>query len=237
MGYCTTTDIDRILASALTSATNPTTQSRRSLLQIGKVRDKNNISDDIVNQYISWSGQEIDATLSELYKTPFCELADFESQLYSDITEYNSYIVLERDCPLIDGDVIILKYGTIEEKHIIDDVIGDGVFSTVDPIQFAFPDGSRLIRIKFPDPISWICTRLAAANIYDKYFAAQASPDMTDYGKTLRLQGRQKLNDVLNGRAILHGVHRIGRRLYDPTIVDQYDLPRGNEGVKDIDSL
>ncbi len=239
MGYCSRTEIDSILAQSLTSSTNPQTQARRSLLQIGNVRDKNVIPDYIVDQYILWSGSEIDATLNELYKMPICELADFETELFADITEYNSYIVIEKPCPLAAGDAIILIYGEYEERHTIEAIVAENVFSTVDPIMFAFPDGSRLIRVKFPDPLPWVCARLSAANIYDKYYAAQVSPNVSDYGKSLRDQARQKLNDVLNGRAILHGAHRIGRRFFDPTLVDQYSLPDGPSkgSPKDIDKL
>ena len=239
MGYCYREQVDAILAQSLTSATNPQSQARRNLLLIGNVRDKNVIPDNIVDQYILWSGNEIDATLNELYRMPVCELADFETETWADITEYNSYIVIEKPCPLSPGDNIILIYGDHEERHIIDAIVAENVFSTVDPIMFSFPDGSRLIRVKYPDPLPWVCARLSAANIYDKYYSSQVSPDVSNYGKSLREQARQKLNDILNGRAILHGVHRIGRRLYDATIVDQYSLPDGPSkgSPKDIDKL
>jgi hypothetical protein len=228
MGYCTITEIDRVLAQSLTSATNPDSQARRNLLQIGSVRDKNTIPDSIVEQYIQWAGQEIDSHLSEVYKVPLCELADFEGILQSDIGEYNDYIVLERNCPLTSGDEILITDGEEEERHEIDDSVGDGIFSTVETIIYPFEAGSRVLRIKYPDPIPFVCSRLAAANIYDKYFSSQVSPAISDYGKYLRAQSRQKINDIMNGRTILHGIHRIGRRLFDPTITDQYGLPQGD---------
>lgn len=237
MGYCTIAEVDKILANALTSATNPQSSGRRNNLQIGAVRDKNNISNDIVNQYIQWSGHEIDSHLSELYKTPLCELADFESTLFADLTEYNSYIILEQNCPLAAGDIFIITDGVFEERHEIDEALGDGIFSTVDAISYPFEQGTRILRVKFPDPIPFICSKLAAANIYDKYFAAQVSPNITDYGKLLREQARQKLNDIRNGGTVLHGVKRIGRRFYDPTLRDQYELPRGGDPDRELDQL
>lgn len=236
MGYCTVTDIDGVLAQALTSATDPQNNSRRDLLQIGRVRDKNVVSDSVVRDYIRWAGHEIDATLSQQYATPICQIADFESTLFSDVSEYNSYIVLEKDCPLATGDVVLLISSDIEEIHTVDEMLGEGLFSTLEPIQYEFPSGSRIIRIKYPDPLPWICARLAAANIYEKYFAAQVGPQSSEYGTLLRNLGRQKLNDVLNGRAILHGVHRIGSRFYDPTLTSQYGLHEG-DSQRDIDRL
>jgi hypothetical protein len=241
MAYCTTADVDAVLAQALTSATYPTSQAKRNLLQIGNVRDKNNIPDSIVNQYIKWGDEEINAELSELYNTPFCETADFETTLVSDVSEYMPYIepylILEKNCALEIGDIILITDGTEEERVQIEDEIGDGIYSVYPPITYPFQSGTRVIRLKFPDPIPWVSVRLAAANVYDKYFAAQVSPNISDYGKLLRNQARQKINDILNGRTILHGVHRIGRRLYDSTITSQYGLPHGSEPNKDIDQL
>ena len=237
MGYCTIAEVDRILANALTSATNPQTSGRRNNLTIGAERDKNNVTDIIVNQYIQWAGQEIDAHISELYKTPVCELADFEGALYADLTEYNSYIVLEHNCPLAVGDTIVITDGYTSERHTIDDVLGDGIFSTTESIVYPFEQGTRVLRVKYPDPLPFICVRFAAANIYDKYFAAEVSPNVTDYGTLLREQARQKLNDIRTGGTILHGVKRIGRRFYDPTLVDQYGLPRAQDDNGKLDQL
>lgn len=236
MGYCTVAQVDDALAKALTSATDSSSQQRRSLLQIGRVRDTNVVPDDIVEQFIAWAGQEIDAALSGLYSVPLCEQADFETTVYSDISEYNSYIVTENACPLTSGDIVVLSNGGIEDRFTIEEVIDTTIFSTVEMIPDTYVSGTRIIRVKYPDPIPFICSRSAAANVYEKYLAAQVGKQTSDYGKFLRSQSRQKLNDILNGRTILHGVHRIGRRLYDPTISDQYGLKEGSAD-KNTDDL
>jgi hypothetical protein len=236
--YCTITDLDHQLAQALTSATNASSQARRNLNQIGRVRDKNQIPDEIAEDFIRSAGNEIDSTLSGLYKVPFGEIADFEGKLFADITEYNFYIVLEKTSPLAKGDTVnlVTRDGTATERHVINEVIGNSVFSTIDPILFPFTVGSRILRVKYPDPIPWIAVRLACGNLFDKYFSAQVEPNISEYGKSLREQARSKLNDVLNGRAILDA-KRTGRRLYDPNIDDQYGLPMGNDGSRDLDKL
>ena len=109
MGYSTVADVEKIIAQSLTSATSPTTTVPRSLLEVGKVFDKNTVPTDTVEWYISRGDEEINASLSELYVVPLCELADFEDKLFSDIGEYNNFIVLTRRCPLNPGDIIILK--------------------------------------------------------------------------------------------------------------------------------
>jgi len=231
MGYCTETDITRTIAQALTSATANTSDALSTyadLLNIGNTLDKNLVTTDNVNYYIQLGDSEIDATLSQLYKTPFCEKVDFETELYSDLDpSNNNYIVLERFCPLAVGDIVLITDGTHDERHEISEVIRGDTFETVSDIQYSFQSGSRILRVSYPPPLRFVSARLASANIYDKYFSSESSPNTSDFGTTLRDLGNGRLNDILNGSIILHGHMRIGRRFYNPNLVDQYKLPDG----------
>jgi hypothetical protein len=240
MGYCSRTDIEKIIAQALTSATSATPaglNSTASLLNIGNTLDNNLITDSTVDSYIQLGDSEIDANLSELYKTPFVEKVDLDTVLYSAVNEYNDYIVLEEVYPLTQGDVVILIDGSIKETHTINEIISNTVFGTEYDIEYDFPAGSRVIRVSYPDPIRWVSARLSAANIYDKYFASESSPNTSEFGNSLREMARADLNNITNGTTILHGQQRIGRRFYNPNLVDQYGLPRGgaiDKGLKQI---
>ena len=211
------------------------------LINIGNSLDTNLIKNDIVDQYIVWADEEINSTLSQLYSTPFCEKADFETCLLANIDDYNDLLTTAKACPFSVGDEVVLTDGTNEERHIIDSIVDDidnNIFETLEPIGFAFDaDSTRVIRVKFPEPITLISSMLAASRIYDKYFASQSDPNVSEYGKYLRRQARVTLNNILNGRNILHGAQRIGRRFYNPNLSEQYDLPKGSEGGKDIDSF
>ena len=164
--------------------------------------------------------------LSELYKTPFYEKADVETTIYSAVDEYNEYIVVSDRFPLNAGDIVLLIDGTHEERHEIDEFITVSTFSTVDPIQYFFPEGSRVIRISYPPPVRFISARLAAAAIYDKYFTAESSANVSKFGDSMRALAHDRINDILNGRVILHGQQRIGRRFYNPNLIDQYGTPK-----------
>lgn len=230
MGYCSENDITKTIAQALTSATANTSDALGTygnLLNVGNTLDKNLVTSDNVDYYIQLADSEIDAALSMLYKTPFCEKCDFETTLYSSLDEYNSYLVLERYCPLAAGDIIILTDGTHEERHQIDEVIDGKTFSTVSTIQYFFEEDTRILRVTYPPPVRFISARLASANIYDKYFSAESSPNTSSFGNQLRELAQGRLNDVLNGSIIMHGQMRIGRRFYNPNLVDQYALPSG----------
>jgi len=240
MGYCTENDITKTIAQALTTATANTTDelgTYGNLLNIGNTLDKNLVTTDNVNYYIQLADSEIDASLSQLYKTPFCEKCDFETSLYSNIDEYNPYIVLETYCPLAAGDIIMLTDGTHEERHEIDVVIDGKTFSTVSEIQYLFQEETRILRVTYPPPLRFVSARIASANIYDKYFSAESSPNTSKFGDTLRDMAFARLNDVLNGSTVLHGAMRIGRRFYNPNLVDQYALPSGgtiDKGQKQV---
>jgi len=230
MGYCTENDITKTIAQALTTATAQTTDALGTygnLLNVGNTLDNNLVNSDNVDYYIQLADSEIDAALSQLYKTPFCEKCDFETILYSSLDEYNSYLVLERYCPLAAGDIIILTDGVHEERHQIDAVIDGKTFTTVSAIQYFFEEDTRILRVTYPPPVRFISARLASANIYDKYFSSESSPNSSQFGNMLRELAQGRLNDVLNGSIILHGHMRIGRRFYNPTLVDQYNLPSG----------
>lgn len=240
MGYCTENDITKTVAQALTTATAQTTDNLgtlSNLLNVGNTLDKNLVTTSNVNYYIQLADSEIDAVLSQLYRTPFCEKCDFETILYSSLDEYNPYIVLESYCPLAAGDIIILTDGTHEERHEIDAVINGTTFSTVSEIQYFFLEDTRILRVTYPPPVRFISARLASANIYDKYFSAESSPNTSNFGNQLRELASSRLNDVLNGTIILHGQMRVGRRFYNPNLVDQYALPSGGiieKGQKQI---
>ena len=231
MGYSTETDITRTIAQSLTSATAQTADSLNTfsnLLNVGNTLDKNLVTTDNVSYYIQLADSEIDGVLSQLYSTPFCETVDFETEMFSDLDpSNNNYIVLEKYCPLADGDIVLLTDGTNEERHEISEVIGGDTFETVTDIQYSFAAGTRILRVSYPPPIRFISARIASANIYDKYFSSESSPNTSSFGETIRGMAYDRMNDILSGTIILHGQHRIGRRFYNPNLVDQYSLPTG----------
>ena len=228
--YCSITQVDSILAQALTTST-PNSDGKVSLWAIGNYRNRNQVSDAIVNQYIRWAQDEIDSNLSEMYRVPFHKVAHGEWGLEQDIDEYNPTNVVVSDATsLVPGDeiqIISTAFNPpIKETHIVATIIDDDEFTTVEPIFTNFPSGSetRVIFIGFPPAITFITARRAAANIYDKYFAAQASPDVSDYGNNLRNLAADQMSDILNGATILWGEDRLDNRFANATLYDRFHL-------------
>jgi len=243
MGYCSRQEVLNIMNQALTTATNnvedPTDDSVVPLYEISDSIRPNAISTSLVDQYILWADEEIDAALSQMYSVPFCEKTDLQLTLLRDIDEYSSDIDLDKGRNLNTGDVLVFVDTTQQERHIVDAVINNNTIELSDFLLGLYTvEDTRVLRVKYPAAISLISCRLAAANIFDKYFTAEVSPNVSDYGKHLRKMARRDLNNVLHGRTVLHGQKRIGHRFINSNIRDRYRLPSvENDSSRNLDEL
>jgi len=244
VGYCSTNDVDKILAQALTSAT-PDTTDKIPLTDIGGIRDYNRVPDEVVEDYISFSGNQIDGILTEMYYVPLRICSNGQWTLDSDIDEYNQIIILTEIHSLVPGDMIrIIDDDTgSQERHEVATIIDDYSFTTVDAILIFFmaSDDVRIVREQYPPPINQICARYAASFIYDKYFAAQNDPNVSEYGNKMRAVAKNQLNDILNGKTILKCQRRRGDIFGNPWIESSYAVkePVGgfNKSERDMSEI
>jgi hypothetical protein len=230
MGYSTIPLIEQIIAQSLTYSTPASIGTPVDLMKIGNVLDVNLVPSQTVEQFIQFADSEIDAQLSEMYVTPLQEFANFETTLYSDIDDYNDYIITTNRAPFYPGDNIILTDGENTERYVIESIVDDvtrNIFMTTTPILVAFKAIiTRIIRVAYPNPIPLISARRAGANIYERYFASQSSPNESEYGKMMRKLAKNDIDNILNGRTILHAQKRIGNRFYNSNLDGRYSLPK-----------
>lgn len=238
MPYATAQNVYDIIAQAMTSATaNVVNGQPVPLWTFGKTKNNNSVPDSVVEQYLGWATEQIDATLSEMYVTPLMEKSDLELTLLSDIDAYNGYVQVDRGSALNVGDSIVLIDSLTEERHVVASIIDARTILTADPIVgIYFAETARIMRVKYPSTITLICSRLAAAHLYDKYFSSQVNPNTSEYGALLRKWALSDLNSILNGIIILHGQRRIGNRFFSSTLRDRYGLPviEGNAGDREM---
>lgn len=228
MGYATRELCKRVFAQSLTSATDPTSLTKGQLINFGNQPKTNLITDEILDQHISLADEFINSVLSSMYKTPLREISDLEFSLVVDIDPYNTDIVIMNPNAnvFVPGDAIVLTNGLLEERRVIVDIVNGSTLVVDDPFVIDFTAAeSRLIRVKFPDPIPGACARLCVASLFDRYFSALSSTEKNEYGKGLRSQARAMLNNILNGRTLLHGQTRISSRFANPTLSGRYALP------------
>lgn len=244
MGYSTVAENDALLAQALTSAQPYATYDTKTrLISVGDSRDLNRIPTEIVEYYISLADSQIDGILSHLYTTPIIKCAHGEWALRYDLSEYNQIVEISTSVNLVPGDEIVLWDGTDEgETHIVSEVLDQYSFLLLDqPTRSFSADNTRVIRLSFPPPLNQISARFSCSFIYDKYFSAQSSPNVSDYGTELRKVAMQQLNDILNGKVILREpcTRRIGDRFGNAYLLDTYHtIDRGfNSSERNMSKL
>lgn len=250
MGYSTLIEVDLVLAQALTSATPvASTTSRVKLIEIGNQRDLNRVPDATVEYYINLADSQIDGVLSQQYFTPFDKCAHGEWLLDEDLnpdavastevagtdvdtagsvvtTTSTNTVEVSTSVNLLPGDEILLHNNLTGDQEIliVATIVDQYSFTTTTDIEGTFPADSeiRVIRLRFPPPLNQISARYAASFIYDKFFAAQAQPNTSDYGKEMRSVAMGQLNDVLNGKIIMKCARRRGDMFGNPFLDDTY---------------
>ena len=229
MGYASVIECDLILPQAVTSARPDQSGDKINLINIPGANPSNpvgvnRIPDEVVEFYISLADSRIDGSISQLYKTPLVKCAHGEWELDSAINEYNQIIELNPTHNLNPGDELIIRDEDtgVEEEHVVAMVIDQNSVTTLDPLTIPFDAGARVFRIAYPYPVNEISARFAAAFIYDKYFAAQNDPNVSEYGQEMRKIAMGRLNDILNGKIILYCQQRIGDRFGNPWLDSSY---------------
>lgn len=224
MGYAHIVEVDAILGQALTSS-RPETTGLVKFINISSARDHNRIPDEIVNYYISLADAEIDGILTQQYVTPLKKSVNGQWELDSPIDEYNEAIILNDATNLVSGDEVVFRNedNGYEESHIVDEVTNQKTFTIESGFTELFEVGTtRVFRLQFPPPVNQISARLAAAAIYDKYFATQNTPNVSEFGKEMRKMANGQINDILNGKIILKGQRRIGDRFGNAYLDSSY---------------
>lgn len=229
MAYTTFSSVENMLAQSMTSATTSTVAVGGivpgKLTDIGRKMNTGTIPPEIVAYFIQQADDMINAALSQQYVVPLQEKCDLEMELVSSVDEYNASIQLTRAGALSSGDVLVFTDGTNTERTVVNEVIDVQTVSLVDSLTNLYDSANtRVLRVKFPDPIPLIATKIAAAHVYKKFFSAQADPNKTEYGELLLQEANDELNNIREGRTILHGIKRIGWRFANPELVARYNL-------------
>lgn len=229
MGYSNIVEVELVLAQSLSSG-RPNGSGQKFNIINSTSTDQlalNRIPDEVLEFHINLADAEINGALTQMYKIPLKKCVQGQWTLDADINEYNQIVEVSDAYNLVPGQEIIIRNDDTgdEEQHIINQVIDQYSFTVVDNIVTEFSGSEvRVMRIDHPPPINLISARLAAASIYDKYFSAQNDPNISEYGKELRLLASGQINDILNGRTTLECQERIGDIFASPYIDSRYSL-------------
>jgi len=158
-----------------------------------------------------------------------------------DVDPYNTDVVIMSPNAnvFVPGDVIVLTNGFANERRTVTDVANGTTLTVNEPflVDYAAAE-SRLLRVKFPDPVPGASARFCVASLFDRYFSSMSGTEKNEYGKGLRNQARVMLMNILNGRTVLHGQTRISSRFANPTLLGRYSLPSSDQdSTRDIPEM
>ena len=216
MGYSSIQEVQRILANALTRGTP---DGEVDIINIGdQVRDT--VNSQTIVQYIRWADEQIDSSLSVIYPVPLKKVVRGEFEILADIDIGDDIITIEDASRFNEYDIVTITDRIISEKKQINSILSDTSIKFNNSFLKSFSSGSFVLRTDYPDPIPLISARYAAASLYDKFFASQAESNTSEYGKELRALAENDFNNILNGRVRLIGQRLLGRRFFNPELLD-----------------
>ena len=227
MGYCTKTELIQALANALSQGTVNAPGVPFDITSVGKMI-ASTVTDDQVFQYIKWSDENIDASLSSIYQVPLSRVNFGSFPLGNDITAGDTSVILMDATRFTEGDVVLIRDSAtgLYQQVTIQSIPNDNTLVLTTPVTSSYPAlTTKIERIRYPDPIPKMSARLAAAYLYDKHFAAQVEGNESDYGKYLRRLVYSDMNNILAGtiRLMLPDAGMLtGRRYYNPALDDVF---------------
>ena len=225
MAYGNKTLVKRMLAQALTSATPDTLDQLGDLMNIGNDLESNNVTDDVINTFLSDADADVNSTLNMLYGVPLKKKADVELALVSDIAFLPVTTISVTDPRILTpGDCLIITDGFYRDEVEVVCISGNTLTISPGPTHQYSVATTRVVRLKYPDPIPYVASRIAAANIYDKFFAAQSDKNESNYGKFFRNLARIKMQNILSGVSVLYGQHRKGNLSVNPNLKKNYGI-------------
>jgi len=133
-------------------------------------------------------------------------------------------IVVHDTGPFAKGQLIRLQSDCEYEETVIKDINNLDYF-IVNSLDSSYDADSLVSILEYPDPIPFITARLAASYVYDRLFAAEQSPDVSNYGNEQRKRAMLGMDSILSGTVILMGQEHVTKRFARMSIFDSYKTP------------
>lgn len=223
MGYSNEIEVQLELASVLTSG-NPVPGSPiKPMIAVGKsLTDTVPITE--IQAYIRTADQIIDASVSSIYQIPLSRVNAGSFDLLVSALVGDGQLIIKDSTIFTQGDLVVIRSAGGSQELTVTGFPNDNTLSISPPLSSNYAAGLSIIsRLRYPDPIPKISARIAAANLYDKHFAAQVEPDQSDFGIKLRQLAYDDLNEILAGSEKLlvpEAGQYVGRRYQNMALLD-----------------
>jgi hypothetical protein len=235
MGYSSIAEVNNVIANALTGGKiDGGTVIPFEIINIGDL-PTDTVSEDIILQHIRWADQTLDGHLSSMYHIPIKRVIIGEYEILVDIATGDTSISIEDSTRFDNGDAIVITDGDSSEKRFIDTIPNETTLELTSAVVNSYLTANgRIQRLRYPDPIPRMSAMYAAANIYDKFFAADQEPNVSDYGTRLRTLFKNDLNGILNGRIRLRGQRQRSRRFFNSALLDTPSVASENKDADEV---
>jgi len=166
---------------------------------------------------IELATEHIDSRLAPIYQVPLHRIVVAESAPISNIAKGATKIYVPDSGSYNVGQLVRLSLdnGTTELvtiKNIPDENIQEIELEKATVNAYPLSGGAWVQLIEYPDPIPSVCVKTAVSFAIDRQYVAEQSPDISNYGKTLRTQVSNDMDSILAGVSRLNGQVHTGRR-------------------------
>jgi hypothetical protein len=221
--YCTVQDMVALLPEPITVGdTNIGTPSP------GRPNPSNRskLTPDQATRYIRFAGEEVDSRLRPYYVCPLRRVKTYETEiLQTALTGSNVEIKVNDTGAFSKGQMVRLQSRSEMEVDEVSEVKNRTTL-VISQVTYTYSvDDGKISVLEFPDPIPLITARLAVSYCFDQLFAAEQSPNVSEYGKEQRRLAINSLDGVLSGAILLFGQDHTGKRFVRGSLFDAYQNP------------
>lgn len=199
---------------------------------------RDTISTEVANKYLQYAAQFVDSKLSGIYLTPLERVEAARSTIVSNMLPSSTDVMVDDITKFRVGACVRLSDTNGEEISRIRDIPenfdeGDGPkcnvrhLTLVSPTVNAYDSGSKatIQMLMFPDPISIMTARFAVSFMFDRLYTTDGSPDISNYGKSLRNLAREDMDAIISGQSRLKGQQWVGKRFVRQSLFDGFKPP------------
>jgi hypothetical protein len=176
-------------------------------------------------EFIKLAQQEVDARLRPMYVCPLRRIKIHETGLKNNILSGKDIKIVVHDTgAFAKGQLVRVQSDCAYEEATIKEII-DLDRLIVNRLSDSYDADSLISILEYPDPIPLITARLAASYAYDRLFAAEQSPDISNYGNEMRKRAMFSIDSILTGTVILMGQEHVTKRFARMSLFDSFKTP------------
>ena len=177
-------------------------------------------------RYIRFAEDEVDSRLRPYYVCPLRRVKTFETEILEDVQVGTSIQVKVNDTGVFSqGQMVRLQGRQMMEADEIESIRNLKTL-IIKRVKYSYEMyESKISILEFPDPIPLITARLSVSYIYDQLFAADQSPNVSEYGKEQRRLATNSLDSILSGTVLLFGQDHTGKRFVRGSLFDAFQNP------------